>query len=53
MTIPEDAQIMSHDPSQQAAFVDFEIQGKPMFQLIVDHHVPNLPEGTDFRQPSI
>jgi hypothetical protein len=50
LMIPEDAQIVTPDPSWRVFFIGPEVDGKPRFQLSVEHYVPNLPEGTDFRE---
>ena len=50
LMIPADAQIMAQDPSWRVGFIGPEVDGKPQFQIMIEHYVPNYPEGTDFRE---
>ena len=53
LMIPADTEIVSRDHKYQVAFIGPEVDGKPLFQFIIDHNVANLPEDANFMQDLI
>jgi hypothetical protein len=50
LLVPEQAEIVDPDPSQRAAFIGPEIDGKPQFQFMVEHYDIDSSEATGIMQ---
>ena len=50
LMVPDEAEIVTPDPNYRVFFIGPEVNGKPQFQIAVEHYDGNLSEGADLLQ---